>query len=118
MNKKLTSWGMHYAYGCFAAVFNGSFATAKVALGAAGASAAGMVDLHGMTVKGFFSVLVGTICYYAIVYFSDHRLPEDLPNIDGGTTPETFKSVMAASQPKTPAIPAVVPPVANPPIQP
>ena len=101
MNTRLKSWMMHYLYGCFASVWNGIFSTAYVSFGAAGANAAGLVDLHAISLRGFLSTLAGTILFHAVIYFYNHRIPDELP--DGTSAPENLASAMRTS------IPAVAP---------
>lgn len=103
MNPKAKSWILHYLYGAFAAIVNGTFSTAYVSFGAAGADVAGLVDLKSITWRGFLSVLVGTITYHAVNYFKTHPIPDELPDGIGGTQPESLSSAMLASQTKIPA---------------
>lgn len=94
-------WIEHYLFGCFASVWNGIFSTAYVSFGAAGANAAGLVDLHAISLRGFLSTLAGTILFHAVIYFYNHRIPDELP--DGTSAPENLASAMRTS------IPAVAP---------
>jgi hypothetical protein len=103
-------WIFHYLYGLLAAVFNGTVSTAYVSFGASGANAAGWVDLKGITLTGFLSVFVGTILFHAVVYFYNHRVPDNLPDRNGDKTPETFRSVMIASRSPEAAPPKPTPP--------
>jgi hypothetical protein len=103
MNKKLKAWILHYFYGAFASVWNGVFSTAYVSFGAAGANAAGLVDLHDITWKGFASTLGGTILFHCVIYFYNHKIPDDLPENGSGPT-ETLSSAMVASMPNKPVL--------------
>ena len=116
MNKKLKNWLLHYAYGAFASVWNGCFSTLKVSFGAAGASASGLLDLHDITFKGMASLLGGTILFHAVIYFSTHPIPDDLPDKGNGESTETLKSAMVASMPaKPPELNPAPTPSVNPP---
>ncbi len=112
MKTELKDWFLHYFYGLLAAVFNGTVSTVYVSFGASGAQAAGMVDLKGITFKGFLSVFLGTIAFHAVSYFYGHRIPDDMPDSNGVKKDITLRSVMTASRaspPEPPEVPAPAP---------
>ena len=59
------------------------------------------IDLHAISLRGFLSTLAGTILFHAVIYFYNHRIPDELP--DGTSAPENLASAMRTS------IPAVAP---------